>query len=188
MGGGDKALLPLGGKPMLKRVVDRLAPQCSRVILNANGDPARFAAFSLPVIADGIQGFAGPLAGVLAGLEWAAREAPETQHIVTLAADTPFAPRDLVQRLAEARQRAGAMIAVAASGGRRHHVVALWPIELAGPLRRALVDEGVRKVEAFADRYPVAMAEWAAEPEDPFFNVNTPEDFAAAEARLSSRR
>ncbi len=130
-------------------------------------------------------GFAGPLAGILAGLEWALREAPAVTDIVTLAADTPFAPDDLVERLQAARRAAGAEIAVAASRGRRHHAVALWPVALAGPLRRALDEEGVRKVEVFADRFAVAVAEWPATPFDPFFNVNTPEDLVAAEAWLT---
>ena len=185
MGGGDKALRPLGGEPMLERVIRGLAPQCAGLALNANGDAARFAAFGLPVVADGVEGFLGPLAGVLAGLEWVAREA---ECVVTLAADTPFAPPDLVARLVEARRAAGADIAVAGSGGRRHHVVALWPVALAGALRRALVEEGVRKVESFVDRFKVAEAEWPAAPFDPFFNVNTPEDLAAAEARIASSR
>jgi molybdopterin-guanine dinucleotide biosynthesis protein A len=183
MGGGDKALLPLGGAAMLGRVIRSLAPQCAGLALNANGDPKRFAAFGLPVVADGVAGFAGPLAGVLAGLEWAA---PEFECVVTLAADTPFAPADLVFRLSEARRAAGADVAVASSGGRRHHVVALWPVALAGDLRHALVAEGVRKVETFVDRYKIVEAEWPAAPFDPFFNVNTPEDLAAAEARIAS--
>jgi molybdenum cofactor guanylyltransferase len=184
MGGGDKGLVALGGQSMLRRVAAALGPQCTVLVLNANGDPARFATFGLPVVADGVADFAGPLAGVLAGLEWAAREAPQTQDIVSIAADTPFAPADLVARLLDARRAAGAAIGVAASGGRRHHVVGLWPVMLAGELRRALVDERLRKVEAFMDRFGVAVAEWADTPFDPFFNVNTPEDLALAEGML----
>lgn len=182
MGGGEKALMPLAGAPMLARVIGALDAQCERLAISANGDPARFARFSLPVFADSVAGSAGPLAGILAGLEWAAREAPEATEIVTLAVDTPFAPDDLVERLQQAWRASGAEIAVAASGGRRHHVVALWPVALAGPLRRALVEQGVRKVEVFVERHAVAIAEWPVQPFDPFFNINTPEDFAAAQA------
>jgi molybdenum cofactor guanylyltransferase len=184
IGGGDKGMIALGGQPMLARVVAALAPQCAGLVLNANGDPARFAAFGLPVVPDGVTGFAGPLAGVLAGLEWAASQ---SKDVATMAADTPFAPPDLVVRLVAARRAAGAEIAVAASGGRRHHVVGLWPVTLAGELRRALVEEGLHKVEAFLARHAVAAAEWPDMPFDPFFNVNTPEDLALAEKMLAGK-
>jgi molybdenum cofactor guanylyltransferase len=188
MGGGDKGLVALGGRSMLARVIAALAPQCAGLVLNANGDPARFAGFGLPVVPDTVAGFAGPLAGVLAGMEWALSARPVVDDILTFPADTPFPPADLVARLQQARREAGATIAVAASGWRRHHVVALWPVALAPALRRALVEEGLRKVESFADRFAVAVAEWPAEPDDPFFNVNTSDDLAAAEARLSGGR
>ena len=182
MGGGDKAMLLLRGKPMVERVVERFAPQCAGLVLNANGDPARHASFDLPVVADDPPEFAGPLAGVLAGLEYCARYAPQRTHVASLAADTPFAPRDFVARLAHA-QGCGAGIAVAASGGRTHFVAALWPVALAGDLRRAL-GEGVRKVESFIGGYAVAVVEWPLDPIDPFFNVNTPEDLLRAETFL----
>ena len=182
MRGGDKAFLLLHGKPLLAHVVERLAPQCASLVLNANGDPTRFASFALPVVADDPADFAGPLAGVLAGLEYCARHSPHRTHVLTLAVDTPFAPRDLVARLSGALSVDGAEIAVAASGGRTHFVATLWPIALAADLRRALVDEGVRKVEAFLGRYRVATVEWPVEPIDPFFNVNTPDDLARAVA------
>ena len=185
MGGRDKGLVALGGRPMLARVVASLAPQCAGLVLNANGDAARFAGFGLPVVPDTVAGFAGPLAGVLAGMEWALSARPAVADIFTFPADTPFPPADLIERLLEARRAAGATIAVAASGGRRHHVVALWPVALAPALRRALAEEGLRKVETFADRFSVSVAEWPAAPDDPFFNVNTPDDLAAAEAKLS---
>ena len=133
----------------------------------ANGDPARFAGFGLPVLADDPPDFAGPLAGVLAGLEHCARRAPQLGYVATLPVDTPFAPFDLVARLHAARRASGATIAVAASGSQTHHVVALWPVGLAPDLRQALVREGLRKAEGFAGRYPVALAEWPCEPLDP---------------------
>ena len=180
MGGDDKALLMLRGAPMLAHVIARLAPQCLTLALSANGDPARFAAFALPVLADERADFAGPLAGLLAGLAFA-KTLPGVTHVATLPADTPFAPRDLVARLHEARAR-GADIAVATSGGREHHLAALWPVNLVDALRRALYDEDLRKVGAFAARYEVAHAEWPVAPFDPFFNVNTKEDAEHAQA------
>jgi molybdenum cofactor guanylyltransferase len=184
MGGADKGLLALGGKPMLAHVVERLRPQCGALVLSANGDPARFASFGMPVVADDPSGFAGPLAGVLAGLEFCTRSLSRATHVASLAADMPFAPRDFVVRLREARRAAGAEVAVAASGGRTHHVAALWPVDCAAALRRALEQDGVRKVESFAARLRVAVAEWPSEPLDPFFNVNAVEDLELAEAML----
>lgn len=184
MGGGDKALLPLGGRPMLAHVIERLRPQCHALALSANGDARRFAAFALPVVADERPDFSGPLAGLLAGLEHA-RSRLEIADVLTLPGDTPFPPGDLVARLHEARRAAGAEIAVARSGGREHHLAALWPASLGEALRSALFDEGLRKVGAFASRYRLAHADWSIEPFDPFFNVNTPEDLRQAETLLS---
>lgn len=184
LGGADKGLLPLAGRPMIARAIERLRPQCARLAISANGDAARFAAFGLPVLADDPPNFAGPLAGVLAGLDHCARLGLDMTHVATLPADAPFAPLDFVARLHEARRASGAAIAVAASGGRRHHVAALWPLALAIELRPALTHEGLRKVEDFAARFSVAVAEWPAEPVDPFFNVNTADDLARAEALL----
>ncbi|MFD2181760.1 molybdenum cofactor guanylyltransferase MobA [Rhodoplanes azumiensis] len=180
LGGGDKGLLGVGGRPILARVVARLAP-CAAVVLNANGDPARFAGLGLPVVADTVPGYAGPLAGVLAGLDWAATHRPDIGHVVTAPADAPFLPADLVARLHAAARAAGTPIACAASGGRRHPVVALWPVTLREALRRALVDEGLHKVGAFLDRHGAATADWPAAPVDPFLNVNTPADLDEAE-------
>ncbi len=177
MGGGDKSLLQIGARPILELAIERLAPQCAGLVINANGDPARFAAFGLPVVPDGVPGFAGPLAGVLAGME-AARGVDD---IVTAPADTPFLPADLVERLYAARSAAGAEIAVAASGDRVHHAVALWPVKLREALRHALVDEDFRKVSGFIRRYPNVTAEWPVQSHDPFFNINSPEDLARAE-------
>jgi molybdopterin-guanine dinucleotide biosynthesis protein A len=185
MGGADKGLVTLAGRPMMAHAIERLRPQCAMLALSANGDASRFARFHLPVIADDPPVFAGPLAGVLAGLEFCAVRAPRMTHVVTLAADMPFAPRDFVARLHAARQRSGVVIALAASGERAHHVAALWPVGLARTLRSALTNEGLRKVEAFTERFPVAVVEWPSKPFDPFFNVNAPEDLARAETMLN---
>ena len=153
LGGVDKALIAVGGEPILTRLARRLGDQCVGLALNANGDPARFAGFGLAVVADDIAGFAGPLAGVLAGMDYVAANFGPIADIVTVPADTPFIPRDLVARLSKARAAAGADIAVARSGERDHHAVALWPVALRGELRRALVEEELRKVAAFIERF-----------------------------------
>ena len=181
LGGVEKALVELAGAPLLDHAIRKMRPQCAALAINANGDFTRLAPFALPVIADDPPEFAGPLAGILAGLEFAQRELPEITDVVSLAVDTPFAPADLVARLQSAR-RGPARIAVAASGGRLHYAVALWPVALADDLRRAVVKEGLRRVAHFADRHGVAVAEWPNEPSDPFFNVNTPEDLVRAQA------
>jgi molybdenum cofactor guanylyltransferase len=181
MGGGDKARIRIGGKTILARVLERLTPQCTRVILNANGDPARFADTGLPVVPDSVPDFAGPLAGILAGLDWAAAHAPEIADVVSVPGDCPFLPRDLVPRLLAARQSAGLPLACARSGDWRHPVVGLWPVTLRDDLRKAVVEEDLRKIEAWTARHGVAIADWPDAPVDPFFNVNTPEDAAQAE-------
>lgn len=194
MGGGDKGMLRLGETSLMAHVVERLRPQVAGLALNANGDPARFDALGLPVIADSIEGFAGPLAGVLAGLDWAAEQGAET--IVTAAADTPFFPLDLVARLQEAVEgmkhplvlattpRSGAELK---SGGRskvnRHPTFGLWPVDLRDDLRAALND-GLRKVVLWTDKHNGREALFEADPFDPFFNVNTPEDLAKARELL----
>jgi len=180
MGGGDKALLPLAGRPILSHVVARLRGQCDDLLLNANGDPARFAGFGLPVVADTVLGFAGPLAGILAGLDWLAAHRPQTPWLLSVAGDTPFLPADLVVRLHAARVAAGTPLACAASAGWEHHAIGLWPLSLREDLRRSLL-AGERKIGAWTGRNGVATAEWPAEPFDPFFNINTPEDLAEAE-------
>jgi len=184
MGGGDKNLKMLGGRPILDRVVDRLRPQVGRLILNANGDPGRFAATALPVVPDSVEGFVGPLAGVLAGLDWAGDNQPSAVWVVTAATDAPFLPRDLVRRFIVATE-AGAELVCAASNGRTHPVIGLWPVRLRDELRRALTEEGLRKVDVWTARYRLAVVDFAADPVDPFFNVNTPEDLAAAERLVS---
>lgn len=181
MGGGDKALIAIGGIAILDRVLALLRPACAEMILNANGDPARFGRHGLPVVPDNVPDFAGPLAGILAGLDWAAANRPDLAWVASAPGDCPFLPRDLVRRLHEARERAGTPLACAGSGDWRHPVVGLWPVALRDDLRRALVVENVRKVEVWTARHGIAIAEWPAQPVDPFFNVNTPEDVAEAE-------
>lgn len=183
MGGGDKGLLPLGGTPILTHVIERLRPQVKALALNANSDPARFAAFELPVVCDSIEGFAGPLAGVLAGLDWAAGAGGE--YIVTAAADTPFFPADLVPRLLLAAEESQKPIALARTGGGRHPTFGLWPVRLRENLRTAL-SKGTRKIVAWADEHGTAYADFPIVGFDPFFNVNTPDDLADAEAILES--
>ena len=181
MGGGDKPLRSIAGMTILDRVLARLKSQCDPIILNANGDPARFASTGLSVVPDNVPGFAGPLAGILAGLDWAAAHAPGTEWIASVPGDCPFLPRDLVMRLAAVRAANGLPLACARSGEWRHPVVGLWPTALRDDLRRALTEEGLRKIEVWTARHGVAVADWPNEPVDPFFNVNTPDDAAAAE-------
>ncbi|MGC2856024.1 molybdenum cofactor guanylyltransferase MobA [Novispirillum sp. DQ9] len=180
MGGGDKTLMDLDGRPMLAHVVDRVRPQVAAMVLNANADGDRFAAFDLPVAPDVVPDFAGPLAGVLTGLEWTLANHPEATHMLSVPADAPFLPVDLLARLDTARVREGADIAVAMSGGRTHPVCALWPVALAPKLRWAVVEEGMRKIDAWTARFKVTHVEWPTAPLDPFYNVNRPEDLDEA--------
>jgi molybdopterin-guanine dinucleotide biosynthesis protein A len=208
--GGDKGLLDLAGKPMLAHVIERLRPQVGRMVINANGDPARFAPFGLPVVADTIEGFVGPLAGVLAGMRWSAANSPEATHVASVSADAPFLPRDLVERLAEAvmgsdpsHRSAGSIrgaeregsdparsIALASSSGELHPVIGLWPVALADDLEAAL-RAGVRKVLAWTDRHGTVPVEFPfiemkGRRIDPFFNANTPEELEEARALLEA--
>ena len=186
MGGGDKPMAQVGGVPILRRCIEAMRPQCAALALNANGDAARFAAFGLPVIADDVPGFAGPLAGVLAGLDWCAAHRPDIAWLASVAADSPFLPADLVARLHAARAGEGARLACAASGGHTHPPIGLWPVDLRAELRHGLVVEDIRKIDRFTARYRVAVVEWASEPVDPFFNANTPEDLAEANRLAAS--
>jgi molybdenum cofactor guanylyltransferase len=183
MGGGDKALRELAGASLLARVIERLRPQVEALVLNANGDPDRFAAFGLSVVADSIPDFAGPLAGVLAGLDWAAAHHPDCAAVVSVATDAPFLPRDLAARLVAAVSETGADLACAASGGRAHPVFGLWPVRLRDDLRRAVAEEGIRKVDQWTARYRLVTVAFVDRPVDPFFNANRPEDLETA-ARL----
>ena len=178
MGGGDKGLLTLGDRPILQHVIDRLKEQTRAIALNANGDPARFAAYNLSVIPDSVGDFAGPLAGVLAGLDWAAEQ--NATHIVTAAADTPFFPADLVSSLTLAAEIQGKPIALARTENGRHPTFGFWPVALRDDLRAAL-ESGIRKVVQWTDAHGTAMADFHDTRFDPFFNVNTPEDLKRAE-------
>ena len=182
MGGGDKARIKIGGASILQRVLDCLTPQCSRVIINANGDAARFADTGLLVVADSVPDFAGPLAGILAGLDWAAANAPAVEWLVSVPGDCPFLPKNLVARLHDTRASSNVPLACARSGEWRHPVVGLWPVGLREDLRHALIDENLHKIELWTARHGIAIAEWPTAPFDPFFNVNTPKDVAQAEA------
>lgn len=186
MGGGDKALRPLGGRTLLDHVIDRVRPQVAALVLNANGDAARFAPFGLPVIPDSIPDFAGPLAGILAGLDWTAANRPDCPLIVSVPTDAPFLPRDLAARLLHGMEAAGAELACAASGGQPHPVVGLWPVRLRDALREAVAGEGVRKVDRWTARYRLATVTFAEGIPglDPFFNANRPEDLDRAVALL----
>jgi molybdopterin-guanine dinucleotide biosynthesis protein A len=181
MGGGDKPMRTIGGQTILARVIARLGPQCGELLLNANGDPARFANFGLPVIPDSVKDFPGPLAGILAGLDWAAANRPEVSWVLSAAADCPFLPRDLVARLTEALVDENAQLAVAASDGQSHPVIGLWSVSLREELRHALVVEDVRKIDRWTARYRLATVTWPTTPLDPFFNANTMDDIAEAE-------
>jgi molybdenum cofactor guanylyltransferase len=185
MGGGDKCLRLLAGRPILAHIIDRMRPQVARLALNANGDPARFAQFGLPVAADSVAGFAGPLAGILAGLDWAATEAPESPLVLSVPTDAPFLPRDLAACLAAACRAEAADIVLASSASQQHPVVGLWPVALREELRRALVEENIRKVDIWTARYRVAVVDFPVEHIDPFFNANRPEDLALAEAKIA---
>jgi molybdopterin-guanine dinucleotide biosynthesis protein A len=185
MGGGDKGMRTLGGAPILARVIMRLANQCDGLILNANGDASRFAETGLAVVADGVPGFAGPLAGILAGLDWTAANRPGIAWVVSVPTDSPFLPRTLVAGLHRARAAAGVPLACARSGGQPHPVAGLWPVALREDLRHALTVEGERKIDRWTARHGIAFADWPTEPADPFFNANTPEDLAEAEALLA---
>ena len=181
MGGGDKPMRRIAGRTILERVIARLKPQCDGLILNANGDPARFAAFGLPVIADTVADFPGPLAGILAALDWVAANRPEISWVLSAAADCPFLPPDLLARLHRARAEENAQLAVAASGGQSHPVIGLWSVVLREELRHALVVEDIRKIDRWTARYRLATVTWPIKPLDPFFNANTIDDIAEAE-------
>ncbi|TXR47000.1 molybdenum cofactor guanylyltransferase MobA [Phyllobacterium endophyticum] len=181
MGGGDKPMHTIGGCTILDHVISRLAPQCGVLLLNANGDPSRFSSAGLPVVADSVPDYPGPLAGILSSLDWAADNRPDAEWVVSTAGDCPFLPRDLVRRFHAARITEDAQLAVAASGGRTHPVVGLWRVDLREDLRHAMVTEELRKIDRWTARYQIATVAWPTEPVDPFFNANTIEDLAQGE-------
>ena len=184
MGGGDKGLLELAGRPILDHVLERLRPQVRTIALNANGDPARFARWGLPVAADVLPDNPGPLVGVLTGMDWTVANLPGLEWIVTVPTDAPFLPRDLMARMLAAVEAEGADMACATSGGQRHPVVGLWPVALRTDLRHAMLFEEMRKVDAWTGRHKVADVDFATDPVDPFFNANAPEDLEEAERAL----
>jgi molybdenum cofactor guanylyltransferase len=186
--GGDKGLLDLDGQPMIAHVIKRLAPQVGQMVINANGDAQRFAPFGLPVVADSIGGYAGPLAGILAGLQWAKTNAPQATHVASVSTDAPFVPADLVERLYTGLAKHTGAIALASSGGDLHPVIGLWPVALADDLEAAL-QSGTRKVLAWTDRHGTVPVDFPFEERggiriDPFFNANTPEDLDQARKLL----
>ncbi len=180
MGGGDKGLRKVAGRRLLDHVIARLGPQVGAMALNANGDPDRFGDFGLPVLPDSLPDWPGPLAGVLAGMDWAAAQGADA--VVSVAADTPFFPRDLVARLHAAAGPSGLALAATREEGKlwRHPTFGLWPVGLRDDLRAAL-EGGLRKVVLWTDQHGAGLAEFATEPFDPFFNINTPEDIETAE-------
>jgi molybdopterin-guanine dinucleotide biosynthesis protein A len=178
MGGGDKPLRDLAGRPILAHVIARIAPQAAATVLNANGDHARFAEWGLPIIADAIPDYPGPLAGIHAGMLWAQGHFAEVASVPT---DTPFLPEDLIESLHDARNATNADIAVAASHGQTHPVAALWPVALADELYR-FISAGGRRVTEFTAHYNVVHVDFPVVDIDPFFNINSPEDLEQAHA------
>lgn len=193
MGGGDKCLRPLAGQPLIGHVIARARPQVAALLLNVNdsASASQLTGFGLPIVPDVVAGFAGPLAGILTAMRWAQAQAPSSRWLASFAADTPFLPRNLVERLraavADDSARDGAAIACAASGGRSHPVIALWPVALADDLETAVTVENIRKIDAWTARYAVRHVSFAIEAgDDPFFNVNTPQDLTRAAERLAA--
>ena len=184
MGGGDKCLRQLGGETILARIIRGVAPQVGPLALNANGDPARFAEYGLPVLPDVVDGNAGPLAGVLTGMDWVAANHPECDWLATFPTDAPFMPGNLVSSMLAATARDAAEMACASSSGRTHPVAGLWPVRLREALREAMLNEDIRKVDRWTDRYRLAVADFPVGAVDPFFNTNRPEDLEQAAALL----
>ncbi len=186
MGGGDKCLLELNGRYILNHVIDRVKSQVNRLVINANGDVSRFDDFNLPVVNDSFDGFAGPLAGVLTGMEWAIKNEPEVSWIATFASDVPFLPLDTVEQLSFSIIKSSSDMACAKSGGRHHPVIGLWPVRLYEELRNALTNEGIRKIDEWTVGFKRSSADFSSIGIDPFFNINRPEDLAKAEEYLIS--
>jgi len=185
LGQGEKCLCRLGGRSLLEHAVGRAAPQTATLLLSFNGDARSLPACGLPVIPDSVPDFAGPLAGVLAGLEYLRAHQPGVRWLACFACDCPWFPRDLVQRLWRRAAHDECEVAVARSAGRLHPVFALWSCDLAATLRDALVRRDMRGAGEFLRARRHVAVDWAATPFDPFFNINTPEDLALAEARIA---
>ena len=186
MGGGDKSLLKLGDRPLLDKVIARAGSQVDTLLLNANGDPTRFSSYGLPIAADVVPDFAGPLAGILTGMHWVRDNAPECEWLVSFASDTPFFPKDLVARMMQEAEAENAPLACAVSDRRNHPVFGLWSVSLLDDLHKAVVDEEMRKIMRWTDRYKCSQVEFSTQPFDPFFNINRPEDLQAAEQLLKN--
>jgi molybdopterin-guanine dinucleotide biosynthesis protein A len=186
MGGGLKCLKELGGRTLIRHVIERAAPQVSELIVSVNGDHGPFEDLGLPLIDDVIEGYAGPLAGILSAMEWAAAKRRDCDWLVSLPTDSPFLPSDLVARMFEAMDADSAELACAASNGRTHPICGLWPVPLAGDLRAAMENEDMRKIDAWTARYKLAVVEFSADPVDPFFNINRPEDLEEGERILAN--
>ena len=184
MGGGDKCLQKLGGKSLLARVIKCARPQVDHIILNANGDVGRFDSYGLKVVKDVVDGFAGPLAGILTGLEWVRENQPECHWVASFACDAPFVPGNLVSRLSEAIVEKECTLVCASSNGQDQPVFGLCPLALAEDLRSSLVKECIRKVDTWTGRYHLVRANWSTDPIDPFLNVNRPSDLIEAERVL----
>ena len=187
MGGGDKCRKTLNGVSLLARSIERAAPQVGTLLLNANGKPERFDDIHLPLVPDSLDGFLGPLAGVLSAMEWAQEHQANTEWLLSFATDTPFFPEDLGARLLHAAERENALIAVAKSDGWLQPVFALWHISLADNLRKALADEGVRKIDRWMEQHPMTSVDFTKPDQDLFFNINRPEDILAAEEIISQQ-
>jgi molybdenum cofactor guanylyltransferase len=180
MGGIDKPLLELGQETLIARIVERLSPQCDGLVISANDGSGRFRCMGLPVIRDDVPDYPGPLAGLLAALDWAAIHRPSINWLVSVTGDAPFIPRNLVSRLHQARETQGTPLACAASGDQSHHAIGLWPVRLRHELRQAVQTEHLRRVGDWARRQGVARVSWPTNPFDPFFNINTPDDLESA--------
>ena len=180
MGGGDKCLLRLGAKRILQHVIERAQPQVNHLVLNVNGDLGRFSEFKLPIVSDSVVGFAGPLAGGLAGLDWSANNTPNSDWVVSFAADTPFFPMDLVPRLLNAVDGQRGILACASSDNRHHPVFGIWPAELREELREAIVQDDIRRIDSWTSRYDLKIVNFDYEQIDPFFNINNPKDLRLA--------
>ena len=181
MGGADKALVSLGGTTLIERAIARASVQVADLIINANGDPSRLAHLRLPVVADAIAGFVGPIAGVLAGFAWMRANRPKARWLATFSCDTPFFPMNMVERLVEKARSGRAHVAVAESGSQQHHIFAVWSADISAASEEVLVQRGMRKMEHFIGMFPNVRVSFAAEPIDPFLNINTPEELARAE-------
>jgi molybdenum cofactor guanylyltransferase len=181
MGGIDKALIPLGGTRLIERAIARASVQVADLIINANGDPRRFASLGLPVVPDRVGGFAGPIAGILAGFEWMRKERPKARWLASFSCDTPFFPMDMVARLIDKARSEKAKVAVAESGSRLHHVFAVWSADISASSEEILLQRGLRKMGDFVATFSNTSVSFDADPIDPFVNINTPEELARAE-------